>query len=68
MADASDLEEEISSIAHKIRDSLDPDALFLVASTQEGIRLVARSTTDKINVGKSLSNLVVVGIPELPLH
>lgn len=52
MADASDLDEEISSIAHKIRDSLDPDALFLVVKTPEGIRLVARSTTDQINVGK----------------
>src|SRR5690606_1552234 len=44
MAAASDLDEEISSIAHKIRDSLDPDALFLVVKTPEGIRLVARST------------------------
>lgn len=52
MADANDLDEEISSIAHKIRDLLDPDALLLVVRTQEGIRLVARSTTDQINVGK----------------
>jgi tRNA nucleotidyltransferase (CCA-adding enzyme) len=52
MADASDLDEEISSIAHKIRDLLDPDALLLVVRTQEGIRLVARSTTDQIHVGK----------------
>ncbi len=52
MADASDLDEEISSIAHKIRDLLDPDALFLVVKTQEGIRIVARSTTDQIHVGK----------------
>jgi len=52
MADANDLEEEISSIAHKIRDLLDPEALFLLVKTQEGIRLVARSTTDQINVGR----------------
>ena len=52
MADASDLDEEISSIAHKIRDLLDPEALFLLVQTQEGIRLVARSTTDQINVGR----------------
>ncbi len=52
LADASDLDEEISSIAHKIRDLLDPDALFLVVRTQEGIRIVARSTTDQIHVGK----------------
>ena len=52
MANAIDLDEEISSIAHKIRDLLDPDALFLVVHTQEGIRIVARSTSDQIHVGK----------------
>ncbi len=52
MADASDLDEEISSIAHKIRDLLDPEALFLLVKSQEGHRLIARSTTDQINVGK----------------
>ena len=49
---AEDLNEEISSIAHKIRELLDPDALFLLVKTSEGIRLVARSTTDQINVSK----------------
>ena len=52
MADASDLDDEISSIAHKIRDLLDPDALLMVVRTQEGIRLIARSTSDQIHVGK----------------
>ncbi len=49
-ADATDMNEEISTIAHKMRDLLDPDALFLLVTTTEGIRLVARSTTDQINV------------------
>ncbi|MEW6651199.1 MAG: CBS domain-containing protein [Chloroflexota bacterium] len=49
-ADARDMNEEISSIAHKLRDLLDPDALFLLVNTSEGIRLVARSTTERINV------------------
>lgn len=49
-ADALDVNEEISTIAHKMRDLLDPDALFLLVSTTEGIRLVARSTTDQIDV------------------
>ncbi|MEN4099516.1 MAG: CBS domain-containing protein, partial [Anaerolineaceae bacterium] len=44
--------EEISSIAHKMRDLLDPDALLLLVHTNEGIRLVARSTTDNINVAE----------------
>jgi len=52
LADAKDLNQEISSIAHKIRDLLDPDALFLLVKTSEGIRFIARSTTDQINVGK----------------
>jgi tRNA nucleotidyltransferase (CCA-adding enzyme) len=47
---AGDLDEEISSVAHKMRDLLDPDALFLLVWTAEGVRLVARSTTDRINV------------------
>lgn len=49
-ADAADLEDEVSSIAHKICDLLDPDALFIFVRTREGIRLVARSVTDQINV------------------
>ncbi|MCD4673700.1 MAG: CBS domain-containing protein [Anaerolineaceae bacterium] len=51
-ADASTMTDEISSIAHKMRDLLDPDALFLVVKTSAGIRLVARSTTDQINVAE----------------
>ncbi len=49
---AEQLNEEISSIAHKIRELLDPDALFLLVKMTEGIRLVARSTSDQINVSK----------------
>ncbi len=51
-ADAENLNEEISSIAHKLRDHLDPDALFLMVKTSEGIRLVARSTSDQVDVSK----------------
>ena len=49
---AEELNEEISSIAHKLRDLLDPDALFLLIQTVEGLRLVARSTTDQVNVAQ----------------
>jgi tRNA nucleotidyltransferase (CCA-adding enzyme) len=49
-ADAENLKDEISSIAHKLRDFLDPDALLILVRTAEGIRLVARSTTDHVNV------------------
>jgi tRNA nucleotidyltransferase (CCA-adding enzyme) len=44
--------EEISSVAHKMRNLLDPDALLLLVHTNEGVRLVARSTTDHINVAE----------------
>jgi tRNA nucleotidyltransferase (CCA-adding enzyme) len=53
--DASDLDEEISTLAHKLRDLLDPDALFVVVSTQEGVRIVARSTSDAIDVSKVMA-------------
>ncbi len=50
--DAEEMEEEISSLAHKLRDLLDPDALFIFVKTVEGVRLVARSSTDNIDAGK----------------
>jgi tRNA nucleotidyltransferase (CCA-adding enzyme) len=54
-ADATDLEEELSSLAHKLRDLLDPDALFLLLSTSGGVQIVARSTDDHIDVSDVLS-------------
>jgi tRNA nucleotidyltransferase (CCA-adding enzyme) len=48
--EVKDLNEEISTLAHKLRDLFDPDALFVLVSTSEGIRLVARSTSDDIDV------------------
>jgi tRNA nucleotidyltransferase (CCA-adding enzyme) len=47
---APEMTDEISSIAHKLRDLLDPSALFLLIQTGEGIRLVARSTTSQVDV------------------
>ena len=51
-AEAEDLSEEISSIAHKLRDLLELDALFLLVKTYEGIRLVARSSSDQVDVSR----------------
>jgi tRNA nucleotidyltransferase (CCA-adding enzyme) len=48
-AKAPDLDDEVSSIAHKISDLSDPDGLFIFVETKEGIRLVARSVTDQID-------------------
>lgn len=49
-AEGQDLQEEISSIAHKMRDLLEPDGLIIIVATEEGYRLVLRSTNDLINV------------------
>lgn len=48
--DARELSEEISTLAHKLRDLLDPAALFVLVLTQEGVRMVARSTSDAVDV------------------
>jgi tRNA nucleotidyltransferase (CCA-adding enzyme) len=49
---AEHMEEELSTIAHKLRDLLDPDALLLFITTRAGIQLIARSTKDTIDVAK----------------
>jgi tRNA nucleotidyltransferase (CCA-adding enzyme) len=43
---------EISTLAHKLRDLYEPDALFLLVEMPGLIQLVARSTSDAINVGE----------------
>jgi len=53
--DASNVDEEISTLAHKLRDLLDPDALFVVVLTQDGVRIVARSTSDAIDVSNVMT-------------
>lgn len=53
--DADEVSEEISTLAHKLMDILDPDALFVLVNTKEGIRMVGRSTTDQIDVAAVLA-------------
>ncbi len=55
-AEALEMTDEISSVAHKIRDLLDPAGLFLLVQTVEGVRLVARSTTDRVDVSQIASH------------
>lgn len=47
-----DAVEEISSLAHKLRDVFDPDGLFVLVESNDTIQLVARSTTGALNVGQ----------------
>ena len=51
-AEAPYLGDEVSSIAHKICDLIDPDALFIFVSIREGIRFVARSVSDQIDTSQ----------------
>ncbi len=55
-AEAIGLNEEISSIAHKLRDLLEPHGLIILVATDEGYRMVLRSTTDQVNVAALASH------------
>ena len=43
-------DEEVSTLAHKLRDLLDPSALFVLVEISGNTQFVARSSTDDINV------------------
>jgi len=51
-AEAHEFSEEISTLAHKLRELLEPSALFVIVALDIGkrVQLVARSTTDDIDV------------------
>jgi tRNA nucleotidyltransferase (CCA-adding enzyme) len=49
---AGGMVEEISTLAHKLRDLFDPDGLFVLVVLNGGVQMVARSTTDSLDVGK----------------
>jgi tRNA nucleotidyltransferase (CCA-adding enzyme) len=42
---------EISSVAHRLRDTLDSAVLFVVVQLPENLQLVCRATVDALNVG-----------------
>lgn len=50
--DALAMDEELSTVAHKLRDVVDADALFLLVNTRAGVQLIARSTSDAIDVAR----------------
>ncbi len=53
---AVEMEEELSTIAHKLRDLLEPDALFMIVTTRSGIQMIARSATDHIDVSQAAAH------------
>jgi len=61
--DAKGTEEELSTIAHKLRDFLDADALILLLDIRGGVQLIARSTSDLIDVAQIASHFGGGGHP-----
>jgi len=54
--DAKRMDEELSSVVHKLRDLLDPDAIFVLIATRGGVQLIARSNSDNIDVAQIAAN------------
>jgi len=50
-ADAPDYDSELSTLAHRLRNFHECDALFLVVALGDMVQVVARSSTDGIDVG-----------------
>jgi tRNA nucleotidyltransferase (CCA-adding enzyme) len=48
--EALEMDEELSTIAHKLRDLIDPDVIILLMNIRGGVQLIARSTSDDIDV------------------
>ncbi len=48
--EAPEIDEELSTIVHKLRDLLEPDALFVLVTTRSGVQMIARSASDNIDV------------------
>jgi tRNA nucleotidyltransferase (CCA-adding enzyme) len=49
-AEAPGFSEEISTLAHKLRELLEPAALFVLVDIDKRVQLVARSDTDDVDV------------------
>lgn len=44
-------DDEISSVAHRLRENLMPDGLFVLVQLGDGVQVVARSSVDEIDAG-----------------
>ncbi|MBE2234643.1 MAG: CBS domain-containing protein [Anaerolinea sp.] len=56
-ANAPGFSDEISTLAHTLRDVYEPDGLFLLVELGDRIQLVARSTSDAVDVGRIAKQL-----------
>lgn len=44
-------DDEISTVAHRLRETLTPDGLFVLVQLGDGVQVVARSSVDEIDAG-----------------
>jgi tRNA nucleotidyltransferase (CCA-adding enzyme) len=51
-ATAPDFVDEVSALAHKLRELFEPDGIFVIVDLGDRIQVVARSTTDAVDVGQ----------------
>ncbi len=56
-ADAPGYVEEISTLAHRLRDLYDADGLFLLVNLGDHIQVVARATVESVDVGHVAEHL-----------
>ncbi len=56
-ATAHNFRDELSTLAHKIRNLYEPDALFLIVDLGDRVQVVARSSTDSVDVGAIATEL-----------
>jgi tRNA nucleotidyltransferase (CCA-adding enzyme) len=56
-ATVSDYVEEISTLAHRLRDIFDPAALFLLVEMDDHIQFVARSSSEAVDVAQIAAHL-----------
>lgn len=47
---ADEFEEEISAVAHRLRDALAPAGLIVLVQIRQNVQMVARSTVDQLDV------------------
>jgi len=51
-ARAEGMTDEISTLAHKLRDLFDPEGLFVLVALDSNVQMVGRSTTDSLDVAR----------------
>ena len=65
-SDSTTDDQEISTLAHRLRELLEPSALFLLVTLGTRTQLVARSTTDDIDVSRLPRTSEEGDMPALP--